>query len=116
MMNHNVETCRKKKEETMVATKEATQPSQKPHKTSSYTCHICGLNGHKMIDYPKFTEMQKMFHGKSMITVEVQPIVEAQTVTTDVNVVDVNVATRSKAIKEHVFKDKEPRKTKSVAD
>ncbi len=29
MTNHNVETCRKKKEQTMVATIEATQPSQK---------------------------------------------------------------------------------------
>jgi hypothetical protein len=47
-----------------------------------------------------------MFHGKFMTIVKVQPIVEAKIVTTDVNVVDVNVATRSKAIKEHVFKDK----------
>ncbi len=36
MMNHNVGTCIKKKEETMVTTKEASQPSQKPQKTSSY--------------------------------------------------------------------------------
>jgi hypothetical protein len=35
-----------------VATKVA-QQNQKPHKTSSYACHICGLNGHGMIDYPK---------------------------------------------------------------
>ncbi len=26
-------------------------------------CHIYGLNGHKMTDYPKFTKMQKMFMG-----------------------------------------------------
>jgi hypothetical protein len=75
-----------------VATKEATQPSQKPQKTFSYACHIYGLNGHKMIDCPKFTKMQKMFHGKSVTIVEVQPIVEAQIVTTNVNVMDVNVA------------------------
>ncbi len=30
MTNHNVETCRKKKEQTTVAIIEATQPSQKP--------------------------------------------------------------------------------------
>jgi hypothetical protein len=30
--------------------------------------------------------------------------------------VDVNVITRSKATKEHVFKDKEPRKAKSAVD
>jgi hypothetical protein len=33
-----------------------------------------------------------------------------------VNVVDVNVTTRSKVVKEQVFKDRELRKTKSVAD
>ncbi len=75
-----------------MATKEATQPNQKPQKTFSYACHICGLNGHKMIDCPKFTKMQKMFHGKSVTIVKVQPIVKAQIVTTDVNVMDVNVA------------------------
>jgi hypothetical protein len=36
--------------------------------------------------------------------------------TANVNVVDVNVTTRSKITKEQVFKDKEPRKTKSVTD
>jgi hypothetical protein len=30
--------------------------------------------------------------------------------------VDVNVTTRSKAIEKHVFKDREPRKAKSVVD
>ncbi len=29
-----------------------------------------------MIDCPKFVEMQKMFHGKSMVITEVQPVVE----------------------------------------
>jgi hypothetical protein len=29
---------------------------------------------------------------------------------------DVNVTTRSKVVEEHVFKDKEPRKAKSVVD
>ncbi len=60
MKNHNVETCRKKKEQTTVATTKATQPSQKTQKTSSYACHICGLNGHKMTDCPKFVKMQNM--------------------------------------------------------
>jgi hypothetical protein len=61
-----------------VATIKATQPSQKPQKTSSYACHICGLNGHKMIDCPKFDEMQKMFHGKSMAITKVQPITKTK--------------------------------------
>jgi hypothetical protein len=83
-----------------MATIEATQPSQKPQKTSSYACHICGLNGHKMIDCPNFVEMQKMFHGKSMPVTKVQLIVKRQTITTDVNVVDVIVTTRSKVTEE----------------
>jgi hypothetical protein len=33
-----------------------------------------------------------------------------------VNVVDVNVRTKSKATKKHVFKDRKPRKTKTVAN
>ncbi len=32
------------------------------------------------------------------------------------NVVDVNVTTRIKAIEEQVFKDREPRKTKNVVE
>jgi succinyl-CoA synthetase beta subunit len=64
---------------------------------------------------PKFTKMQKMFHGKYVTLVEVQPIVEIKIITTNVNVVDVNVTTRSKAIEEHVFTDREPRKAKNVA-
>jgi hypothetical protein len=46
MANHNVEICKKKKKQTMVATIKATQPNQKPQKISSYACHIYGLNGH----------------------------------------------------------------------
>jgi lipopolysaccharide biosynthesis regulator YciM len=54
-----------------VVTIEATQPSQRTQKKSSYACHICGFNGHKMIDCPKFTKMKKMFHGKLVTIVEV---------------------------------------------
>jgi hypothetical protein len=93
MTNHNVDTCKKNKEQTMVATTKVTQPIQKTQKKSSYACHICGLNGHKMIDCPKFVEMQKMFHGKSVIVVEVQHVAKTQIVIMDVNVVDVNVTT-----------------------
>jgi hypothetical protein len=57
-----------------------------------------------------------MFHGKYVTIIEVQPVVETQTVIVDVNVVDINVTTRSKMIEEHVFKDREPRKSKNVGD
>ncbi len=39
-----------------------------------------------------------MFHGKFVTITKVQLVVEIQTITIDVNVVDVNVTTRSKAI------------------
>ncbi len=57
MTNHNVETCKKKKEQTTMATIEATQPSEKTQKSYSYACHICGFNGHKMTNCPKFAKM-----------------------------------------------------------
>jgi hypothetical protein len=53
-----------------------------------------------MIDCPKFVEMQKMFHGKSMVVTKVQLVTETQTITIDVNVLDVNVTARSKVIEE----------------
>ncbi len=99
MTNHNVETCKKKKKQTIMATIKAIQTNQKPQKTSSYACHNYGLNGHKMIDCLKFVEMQKMFHGKSMTIVELQHV-ETQIITANVNVVDINATTRNKAIEQ----------------
>jgi hypothetical protein len=57
-----------------------------------------------------------MFQGKFVTIAKVQLVAETQTIITDVNVVDLNATTRSKATKEHVFKDKEPRKAKNVVD
>jgi transcription elongation factor Elf1 len=99
-----------------MSTIETTQPSQKIQRTFSYACHICGLNGHKMTDCPKFAKIQKMFDGKCVTIIEVQHVAKTQTITTYVNVVDVNVTIISKTTKEQVFKDREPRKTNSVAD
>jgi len=53
-----------------------------------------------MTDCLKFVKMQKIFHGKSMVIVEVQLVAKTQTVTTDVNVVDITITTRSKLTKE----------------
>ncbi len=78
-----------------MATTKATQSNQKPRKTSSYACHICDLNGHKMTNFLKFIE-KKMFHGKFMIIAKVQPIAKTQIITIDVNV---NIATKSKVTK-----------------
>jgi hypothetical protein len=51
-----------------------------------------------------------------MVVAKVQHVAETQTVTAYVNVVDVNVTTRSKTIEEHVFKDRKLRKENSVAN
>jgi hypothetical protein len=69
-----------------------------------------------MTDCPKFVEMQEMFHGKSMVVIEVQLGSKTQIITANVNVVDVNVITRSKVTKEQVFKDRKPKKAKNVVD
>jgi hypothetical protein len=53
-----------------------------------------------MIDCPKFVKMHKMFHGKFVIITKVQLVVETQTITTNVNVMDVNVTTRNKVTEE----------------
>jgi len=41
-----------------------------------------------------------MFHGKFVAIIEVQPIVETQTIIVDVNAVDVNATRTSNAIEE----------------
>jgi hypothetical protein len=48
-----------------------------------------------------------------MAIVEVQLVAKTQTITVDVNVVDVNVTTRSKVTEEQVFKDRKPIKVKN---
>jgi hypothetical protein len=67
-----------------------------------------------MTDCPKFVEMKKMFHGKFVAIVKVQPIVDTQIIIADVNVVDVNVTTRNKVIEKQVIKDRELRKAKNA--
>jgi ribosomal protein L24 len=56
--------------------------------------------------------MQKMFHGKSMAVIEVQPITETQIIIADVNVVDVNGTTRNKITEKLMFKDKRAKESK----
>ncbi len=51
-----------------------------------------------------------------MTVVEVQHVVEIQTIITNVNVVDVNLTTWNKITQEQVFKDRKPRKVKSIVD
>jgi hypothetical protein len=60
--------------------------------------------------------MLKMFQGKNASSLRGKAIIKVKTTTTYVNVIDINVATRSKIIEDHVFKEKEPRKNKSTVD
>jgi hypothetical protein len=50
------------------------------------------------------------------LTVFFQNLHKHFAIVANVNVVDVNVTTRSKIIEEQVFKDRKPRKAKSVID
>jgi hypothetical protein len=53
-----------------------------------------------MMDCPKFVEMQKMFKGKIASSLDGKTIVEVKTIIMNMNVIDVNVATRSKIIED----------------
>jgi hypothetical protein len=50
-----------------------------------YACPICGLNGHKITDCPKFVEMQKMFQGKNAPNTNGKSIVNVKIITTIMN-------------------------------
>jgi hypothetical protein len=65
-----------------------------------YGCHICGLNGHKITNCPKFVEMQKMFQGKNASNLDKKMVSKVNIIIVNVNVIDVNVAIRSRITKE----------------
>jgi hypothetical protein len=116
MTNHNVETCKKKKKQTMVATTEATQPNKKTQETSSYACHICGLNGHKITDCLKFAEMQKN------VSCEICDSSKGSTCCGDTNnhckceCSGCQCYQKNEVTEEHVFKNRKIRKAKNVVD
>jgi hypothetical protein len=53
-----------------------------------------------MIDCPKFGKMQKMFQGKNASSLKGKVVIKVKTITINVNVVDVNVVTRSRITKD----------------
>jgi hypothetical protein len=57
-----------------------------------------------------------MFQGKNASSSEGKSIVEIKTIIANVNVIDVNVVTISKIIKDQVFEEREPRKNKNIVD
>jgi hypothetical protein len=58
-----------------------------------------------MTNYPKFVEMQKMFQGKSASTIDGKSVINVKIIIIIMNVVDVNVATKSRIIEEQVFQE-----------
>jgi hypothetical protein len=57
-----------------------------------------------------------MFQGKNASSSKGKSIVEIKTIIANVNVIDVNVVTISKIIKDQVFEEREPRKNKIFVD
>jgi hypothetical protein len=53
-----------------------------------------------MTNCPKFVEMQKMFQRKNAPSLDGKVVVDVKIVTININVVDVNVATKSRIIEE----------------
>ncbi len=68
------------------------------------------------MDCSEFGKMKKMFQGKDGSSSKGKTIVEVKIITTNVNVVDVNVDTRSIIIKDQVFQKRKPQKRKSIVD
>jgi hypothetical protein len=82
-----------------------------------YSYHICGDTGHKIINCPKYNDMQNMFKNKGMKPTKKQIVVEPKVSNPLVHMVDVNMAiTKSKVIEEQMFKDKKIIKKKFVID
>lgn len=97
--NHNVETCKSKKEEPILAITKATTQAGKP---PNPILHICGIVGHKLTNCPRFGEMQSMFKGKRGQSIKFKLIAKAKMVTTLVKMVDVNATIRNKTSEEQV--------------
>ncbi len=71
--------------------------------------------GFKIINYPKYNDMQNMLKNKGLKTIKKPSMVEPKVVNPSVDVMDVNMAiTRNKVIKEKMLKDKNPIKKMSI--
>jgi hypothetical protein len=108
MTNHNVETCRvKRKEDDVPTISEVITQQIKVQKPLGYSCHICGDTGHKIIDRPKYNDMQNMLKNKGMKPTKKQVVVEPKVSNPFVHMVDVNMASpRAKSLKNKCLKTK----------
>jgi hypothetical protein len=65
--NHNVETCRVKRKKNLVPIVfEVIIQQIKIYRHVRYSCHICVDIGHKIINCPKYDDMQNMFRNKGV--------------------------------------------------
>ncbi len=113
--NHNIETCKSKKEEPIVDVTKVTIQVSKPPRLINYPCHICGIVGHKLTNCPRFNEMQSMFKDKGNQSTKSKPTTKVKTITASINMVDVNVTIHNKTNEKQVFEDRKPRKNKFAA-
>jgi hypothetical protein len=68
--NHNVETCRvKRKEDFVLAVFEVIIQHIKVKRPMRYSYLICGDTRLKIIDCPKYNDMQNMFKNKGVNTI-----------------------------------------------
>jgi len=104
-INHNVKTCRSKKEELIVVVTRATTQASKPPKLLNDLNHICGIMDHKLTNYQRFGEMQSIFKDKGSQSIESKLAIKLKTIIASINMVDVNVTTHSKTNEKQVFKD-----------
>jgi len=76
-INHNVETYRvKRKEDLILIISEVTTQQIKVQRPMRYSYHICGDTGYKIIDCPKYSDMQNMFKNKGVKPTKKQVVVE----------------------------------------
>ncbi len=106
--NHNVETYKvKRKEDHVLVIFEIITQHIKVQRHVRYSCHICGDTKHKIIDCPKYSDMQNMFKNKGMKPIKKQVVVEPEVSNPSIHMVDVNMAIiKSKVTEEQMFKDK----------
>jgi hypothetical protein len=89
--NDIVETCRVERKEDLIPTIFKTI-TQKIKKHVKYSCRICVDTRHKIIDCPKYNDMQNMFKNKGVKPIDKQVVVEPKVSNPSVHMVDVNMA------------------------
>ncbi len=116
--NHNVENYKvKRKEDHVPIVSKVIIQYIKVKRPLKYSCHICGDTKHKIIDYPKQSDMQNMLKNKGVKIAEKSFMVEPKVANPSIHIMDVSMAiTKNKVTKEQMFKDKEPIKNKYVVN